>query len=333
MLSWIVRFAWVVIAWLLLVPAPSTAQAPWPTKPVRIVVPFPPGGSTDFFARMLAPELQLAFGQPFVVVNGPGAGGIVSTAEVASSPGDGYTLLMGTVGTHAINASLYARLPYDPIKDFVPVTLVALTPNVLVMNAERAREYGIDSVPSLIRYARAHPGALNLASGGNGTSQHLAGELFKRMTGTYMVHIPYRGSSHALMALLGNDVDLMFEGLISALPFIKSGRLIALAVTTARRSESAPDIPTMQEAGGPELEGYDAGAWHGLFAPAGTPVEVVVQLQREVSKALSLPGLRASLVAQGTVPAGTTSAEFAAYIAQETAKWAQVVKFSRARVD
>ena len=314
--------------------APSTGSGlAWPTKPVRIVVPFAAGGTTDILARALAPELQKAFGQPFIVDNKPGAGGNTGAAEVAKAAPDGHTLLMGTVGTHAINVALYPKMPYDPIKDFLPVTLVAGVPNVLVLNPANAQKYGIDSVPALIKFAKAKPGKLNMASSGNGTSIHLAGELFKAMSGSFMVHFPYRGSSPALLDLIGGSTDLMFDNLPSALPQIKAGKLKALAVTSATRSAAVPDLPTIEEAGGPALKGFDATSWFGLLAPAGTPVEVVNRVQQETAKALASPALKERLLAQGAIPGGNTSAEFARFIAAETAKWAKVVKAAGAKVD
>nr|WP_297350651.1 tripartite tricarboxylate transporter substrate binding protein [uncultured Caldimonas sp.] len=310
---------------------PATAQSTWPSKPVRIVVPFAPGGTTDILARALAPELSKAFGQQFIVDNKPGAGGNLGAADVARAQADGHTLLMGTVGTHGINQSLYPKLPYDPIKDFAPITLVAGVPNVLVINPGKAEAYKIGSVPDLIRYARANPGKLNMASSGNGTSIHLAGELFKSMTGTYMVHFPYRGSGPALMDLVGGTMDVMFDNLPSAMAQIKAGKLKALAVTSATRSAALPDVPTIAEAG--PLKGYEASSWFGLLAPAGTPPEVVNRLQQETAKALSSPELKARLEAQGAIPGGNTPAEFAKMIDAETKKWAQVVKASGAKVD
>ncbi|MFN3295505.1 Bug family tripartite tricarboxylate transporter substrate binding protein [Caldimonas sp.] len=307
------------------------AQSAWPTKPVRIVVPFAPGGTTDILARALAPELSRAFGQQFVVDNKPGAGGNVGAAEVARAAPDGYTLLMGTVGTHGINVSLYGKLPYDPQKDFAPVTLVAGVPNVLVMNPAKAAEYKIETVPDLIRYAKAHPGKLNMASSGNGTSIHLAGELFKTMTGTYMVHFPYRGSAPAVTDLIGGQMDLMFDNLPSSMPHIKAGKLKALAVTSASRSEALPDVPTIAEAG--PLKGYEASSWFGLLAPAGTSADIVNRLQQETAKALANPAIKERLQSQGAIPSGNTPAEFARLIDSEIKKWAAVVKASGAKVD
>jgi len=317
----------------LLAPLAAAAQTGWPTKPVRIVVPFAAGGTTDILARALAPELQRAFGQPFVVDNKPGAGGNTGANDVAKAAPDGHTLLMGTVGTHAINASLYRRMPYDHVKDFVPVTLVAGVPNVLVLNPANAQKYGIASVADLVKYAKANPGKLNMASSGNGTSIHLAGELFKTMTGSFMLHLPYSGSGPALIDLIGGNTDLMFDNLPSSLPHIRAGKLKALAVTSAVRSSALPDLPTVEEAGGPALKGFEASSWFGLLAPAGTPMDIVNRVQAETAKALALPAIKERLVAQGAIPSGMPSAEFARFIAAETAKWAKVVKASGAKVD
>jgi tripartite-type tricarboxylate transporter receptor subunit TctC len=310
---------------------PAAAQSTWPTKPVRIVVPFPAGGTTDILARAIAPELSKAFGQQFVVDNRGGAGGNVGADIVAKSAPDGYTLLMGTVGTHGINRSLYSKLSYDPIKDFAPITMVAGVPNVMVMPAEKARSMGINNVRDFIRYAKANPGKLNMASSGNGTSIHLAGELFKSMTGTYMVHFPYRGSGPAMLDLVGGTMDVMFDNLPSSMPQIKAGKLVALAVTSRERSAALPDVPTVEEAA--VLKGFDATSWFGLLAPAGTAPDVVNRIQQEVAKALSTPAMKEKLLAQGAIPSGNTPAEFARHIEAEHRKWEPVVKTSGAKVD
>jgi len=313
--------------------APWARAQAWPGKPVRIVVPFAAAGTTDIIARALAPELQRAFGQPFVVDNKPGAGGNSGAAEVAKSSPDGYTLLMGTVGTHAINPALYPKMPYDHVKDFAPITLCAGVPNVLVVNPASAQKYQINSVSDLIRAAKANPGKLNFASSGNGTSIHLSAELFKSMTGTFMIHLPYRGSGPALIDLLGGSTDLMFDNLPSSLPHIKAGKLKALAVTSAVRSAAVPDLPTIAEAGGPSLKGFEASSWFGLLAPAGTPAAVVNRVQQEVAQSLASPAVKERLVSQGAIPSGIAPAEFARFIDAETKKWAQVVKVSGAKVD
>jgi len=321
-----------VPAWPALLPA-AHAQAGWPNKPVRIVVPFAAGGTTDILARAIAPELQRVFGQPFVVDNKPGAGGNNGSAEVAKAPADGYTLLMGTVGTHAINPSLYPKMPYDAARDFMPITLVAGVPNVVVMNPASAQKYNVASIPDLTRAARANPGKFNVASSGNGTSIHLAAELYKSMTGTFMLHLPYRGSGPALVDLIAGNVDLMFDNLPSALPHIKSGRLKALAVTSGQRSAVLPDVPTVAEAGGAMLRNFEASSWFGLLAPAGTPADIVNRIQQETAKAMALPAVNERLLSQGAIPGGGTPMEFTAFIAAETKKWAQVVKVSGAKID
>ena len=315
----------------LALPGLAAAQTAWPTKPVRVVVPFAPGGTTDILARVLAPELSKVFGQSFVVDNKAGAGGNIGAEIVAKSPADGNTLLMGTVGTHGINKALYAKLPYDPQKDFAPVTLVAGVPNVMVMNTRRAQELGIASVADFVRYAKAHPGRLNMASSGNGTSIHLAGELFKSRNGIFMTHIPYRGSGPALKDLIGGAVDVMFDNLPSAMPHIQSGSLKAFAVTSSQRSAALPDLPTVADAG--KLPGFEASSWFGLLAPAGTPPDVVARLQQETAKALALPAVKERLLAQGAIPGGNSPAEFAQQIDAEITKWAGVVKASGAKVD
>ncbi|WP_293749990.1 tripartite tricarboxylate transporter substrate binding protein [Limnohabitans sp. Rim8] len=307
------------------------AQTAWPTKPVKIVVPFAPGGTTDILARAIAPDLSKAFGQSFVIENKGGAGGNLGAEQVAKSAGDGYTLLMGTVGTHGINRALYAKLPYDPFKDFAPITLVAGVPNVMVVNAEKAAANKINTVNDFIKYAKANPGKLNMASSGNGTSIHLAGELFKSQTGTFMAHIPYRGSAPALLDLSGGNMDVMFDNLPSAIPLIKGGKLKALAVTSSQRSAAMPELPTVEEAAG--LKGFEASSWFGLLAPAGTPADVVSRIQQEVAKSLASPAMKERLATLGAIPSGNTPAQFAEHIDREHKKWADVVKASGAKVD
>lgn len=309
---------------------PAHAQA-WPTKPVRILVPFAAGGTTDILARAIAPELSKAFGQSFIVENKPGAGGNLGAETIARAAPDGYNLLMGTVGTHGINKALYAKMPFDPQKDFAPITLVAGVPNVMVMNAERAARLGIQSVADFIRYAKTHPGQLNMASAGNGTSIHMAGELFKHRAGVFMAHIPYRGSGPALMDLVGGNADVMFDNLPSAMSHIKSGKLKAFAVTSATRSAALPDLPTIEEAG--QLKGFEATSWFGLLAPAGTPADIVNRVQQETLKALNTPAIKEKLLAQGAIPSGNTPQEFSKLITSEITKWAAVVKVSGAKLD
>jgi tripartite-type tricarboxylate transporter receptor subunit TctC len=319
-----------VVALAMAATAPAQAQT-WPTKAVRIVVPFPPGGTTDIVARSLGVELQRMWQQPVVIENRTGAGGNIGAEAVARSAADGYTLLMGTVGTHAINQALYAqsgtKMPFDPAKDFVAITLAAGVPNVMVVNSKLP----VNSVAEFIAYAKARPGQLNMASSGNGTSTHLTGELFKTVTGTYMVHFPYRGSAPAVTDLIAGNMNVMFDNLPSALPHIKSGRLKALAVTSRTRSPALPNVPTVEEAAG--LKGFDASSWFGLFAPAGTPRAIVDKVQADVAKALALPEVRERFLAQGADPGGNTPEQFAAFIRAETDKWTRVVKFSNAKVD
>lgn len=321
------------LAAIVLIANPATAQSAWPSKPVRIVVPFAAGGTTDILARAMAPELSKAFGQPFIVDNKPGAGGNLGADIVAKAQNDGYTLLMGTVGTHGINRALYPKLSFDPIKDFAPVTLVAAVPNVMEMNAEKAKALNIHNVADFIKYAKANPGKLNMASSGSGTSIHLAGELFKSMTGTYMIHIPYRGSGPALLDMVGGSADVMFDNLPSSMQQIKAGKLTALAVTSATRSSALPDVPTVEEVGGPALKGFEASSWFGLLAPHGTSPDTVNRIQQEVAKSLATPAMKEKMQLNGAIPSGNTPAEFAKLIASEHKKWAKVVKDSGAKVD
>ena len=308
------------------IPVADAQSPPYPTRPIRLVVPFPAGGTTDILARSVAQKLTEAWGQPVVVDNRPGAAGNIGAELVAKSPADGYTLLMGTVGTHAINASLYAKMPYDHVKDFVPVILVAGVPNVLVVNPA----VPANSVQELIVYAKANPGKLNFASSGSGTSIHLAGELFKVSAGVQMTHIPYKGSSPALQDLIGGQVQLMFDNLPSALPQIKGGKLRALAVTSSTRAAVLPDVPTVAESG---LPGFEASSWFGVLAPAGTPPAIVTRINAEVAKWLASPEARDKLLSQGANAVGGTPEDFARHIQVETAKWAKVVKESGAKVD
>jgi tripartite-type tricarboxylate transporter receptor subunit TctC len=311
---------------LLVALATGTSAQPFPSKPIRIVVPFPAGGTTDVLARAAAQKLTDTLGQPAVVDNRPGAGGNIGAELVAKSPPDGYTLLMGTVGTHAINPALYPKLPYDHMRDFAPVILVAGVPNVLVVNPALP----VNSVQELVAYAKANPGKLNFASSGSGTSIHLSAELFKTAAGLAMTHVPYKGSSPALMDLIGGQVQLMFDNLPSALPQIRGGKLKALAVTSPERAPALPDVPTIAESGFP---GFEASSWFGLLAPAGTPQPTIAKLNAEVAKWLASPEAKEKLLAQGANAAGGTPEDFAKHIAAETAKWQKVVKESGAKVD
>jgi tripartite-type tricarboxylate transporter receptor subunit TctC len=298
----------------------------YPNRPIRLVVPFPAAGTTDILARAAAQKLTESLGQAVVVDNRPGAGGNIGSDLVAKSAPDGYTLLMGTVGTHAINPSLYSKMPYDHVKDFVPVVLVAGVPNVLVVNPALP----VNSVADLIKLAKDKPGTINFASSGSGTSIHLSGELFKTMAGVDMVHVPYKGSSPALTDLIGGQVQVMFDNLPSALPQIKGGKLRAIAVTSLKRAPALPDIPTINESG---LPGFEASSWFGVLAPAGTPAPIVARINAEVNKWLQSADAREKLISQGAEAAGGSPEQFAAHIRAESDKWAKVVKASGAKVD
>jgi tripartite-type tricarboxylate transporter receptor subunit TctC len=316
---------WAMGALAALLATVALAQ-PYPSKPIRIVVPFPAGGTTDVLARAVAQKLTESLGQATVVDNRPGAGGNIGAELVAKSPPDGYTLLMGTVGTHAINPGLYPKMPYDHVKDFSPVILVAGVPNVLVVNPALP----FNSVKELIAYAKANPGKLNFASSGNGTSIHLSGELFRTMADVQIMHVPYKGSSPALQDLVGGQVQIMFDNLPSSLALIKAGKLKALAVTSLARAAALPDVPTLAESG---LPGFEASSWFGLLAPAGTPQPVIAKLNADVAKWLASPEAKEKLLAQGAIAAGGTPEDFAKHIAAETAKWQKVVKDSGAKID
>jgi len=299
----------------------------YPTRPIRLVVPYPPGGPLDIMARAIGQKLTEAWNQPVVVDNRAGAGGNIGADLVAKSRADGYTLLMGAVATHAINPSLYSKMPYDPVKDFAPVALVAQVPNILVVNPA----VPANTVRELIELARARPGYLNFASGSTGSTGHLAGELFNTMAGVKMVHIPYKGAAPAMADLLAGQVQLMFDNLASALPHVKAGKLRALAVTTLARSPAMPDLPTIAESG---LPGFDLTTWFGLMVPAGTPPEIVAKLNAEVVRALNAKDMRERLEKMGAEPpANNTPEHFAAFIRAEAAKYARVVKESGAKVD
>lgn len=314
-----------VAAALLLAPA-AWAQA-WPSRSVSIVVPYPPGGPVDVSARLLAPKLQESLGQPFVVENRPGAGGNIGAAHVAKSAPDGHTLLMGAIATHAINPALYRSMPYDALRDFRHVALVVQVPNVLVLN----NEVPARTVQELVALLKRNPGKFDFGSGSTGSTGHLAGELFKQMTGTYMVHIPYKGAAPAVADLLAGRVHLMFDNLASALPNIRSGKLRALAVTTRARSRSLPELPTLHEAG---LEGFDLTTWWGIMAPAKTPAPVVERLAGELAKALQAPDVRERLAAMGSEPSSVrTPGEFTAFVGRELKTYAGLVKRSGASVD
>ncbi len=301
------------------------------TRPIRIVVPYPAGGPLDIVARALAERVRESVGV-VIVENRPGAGGNLGADSVAKSPPDGQTLLMGAVATHAINPWLYARMPYDALRDFTPITGVARVPNVLVMNPDRARTLGIERLTDLVSYARRNPGRLNYGSGGIGSAGHLAGEMFKAQAGTFMVHIPYGGGNAAQLALLAGEVDLNFDNLAAASANMRAGRLRALAVTTASRSSLLPDLPTVAEAA-PNLAGFDIDTWFGLFGPAGLPAEVTARLNRAFVDALATPELRARLAGLQAEAMPGSPEDFAAFVRRELAKYGPVVKRSGAKVE
>jgi tripartite-type tricarboxylate transporter receptor subunit TctC len=307
-------------------PVAATGQSPYPSKAIRYVVPFPAGGPLDIVARALGQALNRSWGQPVIVDNRPGAGGNIGAELVARAPADGYTILMGAVSTHAINVTLYSKLPYDPVRDFAPVTLLTSVPNVLVVHPAVPAH----NVRELIALAKSKPGQLNFASGSTGSAGHLAGELFKTMAGVDMTHIPYKGAAPAVVDLLAGHVSLMFDNLASALPNINANRVRALAVTTLRRSPFLPGVPTISESG---LRGFDIGTWFGIFAPAGTPVEVVDKLNAEVTRILGTPAMKDRLASLGAEPQPTTPAQFGVYVKSEMTKYAVIIRKSGAKVD
>ena len=308
----------------------SATPRTWPVKPLRFVVPYPPGGPLDTMARLLAEKVKVSLGQSVIVENKPGAGGNIGADVVAKAAPDGYTLVMGAVATHAINPWLFATIPYDSVKDFAPVALVASVPNVLVMNKAFATKNGIATVSDLLTYARAHPGEMNYGSGGSGSAGHLAGELLRARTQINIVHIPYQGASPAQLALLSGQSDFMFDNLAAAAGLINDGKVIALAVTTTARSEMLPQVPTMQEAG---VKPFDIGTWFGVFTTAGTPDAVVEVLHEAYQTALRDPQVQERLKAMGSNATVLSAAEFAAMVMAEREKYQEIVKFSGAQVN
>ena len=304
------------------VPLPAAAQG-FPTKPVRLVVTFPPGGAPDILARLFADKAQL--GQTVVVENKPGAGGNLGADFVAKAPADGHTLVMGTVGTHAINGALYAKLPYDMVRDFVPVAHVASAPNLLVVT----NSLPVKSVAELVAYMKANPGTLSYGSPGIGTSVHVSGELFQSLTGTKMTHVPYKGRQFAIPDLVGGQIQLMFDNMPSALPMAKEGKIRALAQTTARRSGAAPDVPTVAET----VPGFEATTWFAVFAPAGTPREVVARVNAEMKRVFALPDVAERMKTLGLESWISSPEELAQFQAAEITKWAKVVKDSGAKAE
>ncbi len=296
------------------------------SKALRLVVPFPPGGSTDILARALAPKLAASLGLTVLVDNKPGAGGSIGAAEVAKAEPDGLTLLMGHIGTLAVNPSIYDKLPYDPIKSFTPVSLVARVPNVLVVNARSP----IKNFADLVRAAKAQPGRLSYSSGGNGSAAHITFEYLKLRAGMFMLHIPYRGTAPSVVDLLAGQVDATFTGAPGVLPQVKGGRLRALAVSSSARLPQLPEVPTVAESGYP---GFEADQWYGVVVPARTPSEVVAKLNQAIHRALALPDVAQQLAVEGAVPAPTTPQAFGELVAREIPRWREVVKAGNVKPD
>jgi tripartite-type tricarboxylate transporter receptor subunit TctC len=308
-----------VAALILLAFAQAADAQSWPSKPIRIISPYPPAGANDLLARIIAPKLSEQLGQPVVVENRAGATGNIGAELVAKAPADGYTLLMGQAGNLTINISLMAKIPFDPVRDFSPVTMVASTPNVLVVHPSLP----VRTVKDLIALAKAKPGQINYATSGIGSPGHLAAELLNKSAGIRLVHIPYKGAAPALLDVVAGNAHLYFTSAVSAQPFIPSGRLRMVAVASAKRSPSLPEVPTVAEAGFPE---FDVSSWWGVVAPASTPREVVMRLQTEIHRVIALPEIRAKLAEQGLDIATNTPEQFAAYIKSETAKWAKLIR-------
>ena len=313
-----------VVAAGLAVCASANAQA-WPTKPIRWVVPYGPG-STDILARVIAPKVSTALGQQIVVENRPGAGGSVGSEQVAKGAADGYTILMGTAASHAVNPALYSKVGYDAAKDFAPVINLASIPNVVIVNPQLAYK----TIPDLIAAAKSKPGTITYSSNGAGTSQHMSAALFEMLTGVKMVHVPYKGSSEGVIAVTRGDVNVMFANMPPSLPLIRDGRVRPIAVTTAQRLAAFPDLPTVAETGVP---GYEVSTWFALFAPAATPQDIVQRLNREFAAALADADIREKLVAQGYTINGGSPQDLGNLVRAELVKWARVVKESGAKVE
>ena len=308
-----------------LVPAAFAADANYPNKSIRIIVPFPPGGIADVMSRVFGQKFTDAWNQPVVVENRTGAGGNIGAEVAAKSPPDGYTLVMGTIGTHAVNVSLFSKLPYDPVKDFAPVALVVEADGLLVLHPS----VPVKTVKDLIALARARPGQLVYASAGNGTAGHLSGELFKTMSKTDLVHIPYKGNVPALTDVVGGQTSMLFATMPTAMPLARAGRLHALAVTGAQRNPAAPEVPAIAET----LPGFEVTNWIGIFAPAGTSPEIVAKLNAEIMRIMKLPEVQARLVTEGAKSRVNTPAEFGTFQKTEMAKWGKLIREARIAVD
>ena len=316
----------VLVSIVLSLAALGVQGQPYPSKPIRYIVPFAPGGTTDILGRMVAAGLSSSFGQPVVVENKPGQAGSIGSTELARATPDGYTVGGGTISSHAINVTLYPSLPYDPVKDFAPITMLATLPNMLIVHPS----LNVNSVKELIELLKSNPNKYSFGSAGNGTSQHISGELFKIMTGTQMQHIPYKGSGPMIPDLLAGTIQLSFENITTAYPPVKAGRLKALAVTSSRRSFVAPDVPTMAEAG---LAGYDISSWQARYAPAGTPREIVARLHAETAKILRAPENQKKLSDLGLDAGGMSPDELLALMRSDIPRLGKVVRESGAKVD
>ena len=302
------------------------AQDKYPSKPITYIVPFGPGGTTDVLARLVTQKAGPALGTSFVIENKPGAGGGTGTDFTAKAAPDGYTIQGGTISSHAINVSLYSKLPYDPVKSFQPITMIGSMPNVLVVRADSP----FKTVQDVIAAAKGKPGSINYASSGSGTSQHLSGAFFEQLSGGKMVHVPYKSSAESLNAILGGQgADIIFENLAPALPHIKAGKLRALGVTSDKRSSTLPDVPALAES----LPGFSIVSWQAVFAPAGVPQPVVDKLSTEMIKAVNDPDIKSKLIAQGIEPSGMSPAELSAFQKAEIDKWARVIKAGNIKVD
>ena len=296
-------------------------QAAYPDRPIRLIVAYPPGGGTDIIARLIVPELSKRLGQSITIENRGGASGNIGTEAAVNSTPNGYTLLMGNIGPNAINVSIFKKLPYQPERDLAPISLVALTPNILVANTN----FPAKSIAELITFAKASPGKVNYPSAGAGTSSHLAGVLFCSIANVEMVHVPYKGGGLAMNDLLGGQVDIYFATMPAAMPFIKSGKLKPLGVTSEKRSLVLPNVPTIAESG---LSGYSATTWHGLYAPKGTPVDIVQKIHDVTVEVIKTPEVREQMIQRGFEPIGNTPDQFAGFISSEITKWAKVVKIA-----
>lgn len=315
-----------VSACLVIITTGVHAQTAYPVKPVRMIVPSTPGGGPDLMARTIAQKMTEAWGQQVVVEPRPGAGGIIGSEAVAKAAPDGYTLIMGNAGSHAVNPGLYKKLPYDPLKDFVPVVLVSSAPNILIVHPSLP----VKTAKDLIALAKARPGELTFGSGSNGSTAHLSGEMFSMMAGVKLVHVPYKGAPAAALGVITGEISMAILNLPPALPHVRSGKLKALGVSTPKRSAAVPDLPTIAESG---LPGYSATAWYGVLAPAGTPRDIIAKLNKEIVKILGNDEVRKRIASDGGEVIGSTPEEFTAVMKTDIAKWAKVVKASGAQVD